>query len=129
MLLYSFIKFRGYKTISQYSFPSSHSTTLTFKFRPARFFPHEIADLTITLDYVTSPDTPAKTEWEWALRYALLLWLSLVCMIPFDLEQFDEEGKIGETASRVEGVGKMFIDKAGLDRESAAILLSRFYMR
>ena len=50
-------------------------------------------------------------------------------MIPFDLEQFDEDGKVGDTALRVEGVGKMFLSKAGLDRESAAILLSRLYMR
>ena len=50
-------------------------------------------------------------------------------MIPFDLEQFDEDGKIGETATRVENVGKMFIDKAGLDRESAAIIRSGVYMR
>lgn len=50
-------------------------------------------------------------------------------MIPFDLEQFDETGKSGETASRVETVGKMFLDKAGLDREGAALLLSKFYVR
>lgn len=50
-------------------------------------------------------------------------------MIPFDLQQFDEVGKEGETASRVEGVGKAFLGKAGLDREGAALLLSKFYMR
>ena len=66
---------------------------------------------------------------QWALRYTLLLWLSLVCMIPFDLEQFDEEGRTGETAAKVETVGKLFLGRAGLDREGAAILLSRYYMR
>ena len=50
-------------------------------------------------------------------------------MIPFDLEQFDEAGKEGETASRVEGVGKAFLVRAGLDREGAALLISKFYMR
>ena len=96
---------------------------------PARFFPHEIADLSVTLDYITAPNTPAQSSWQWALRYTLLLWISLVCMIPFDLDQFDEAGKGGETASRVEDTGKAFLERAGLDREGAAILLSRFYMR
>lgn len=50
-------------------------------------------------------------------------------MIPFDLEQFDEVDQAGETAARVEAVGKSYLDKAGLDREAAAILLSRLYMR
>ena len=95
----------------------------------ARFFPHEIADLTVTLDYFDAPDSPVQHSQQWALRYTLLLWLSLVCMIPFDLEQFDEIGKAGETAARVETTGKAFLDKAGLDREGAALLLSRLYMR
>lgn len=95
----------------------------------ARFFPHEIADLTVTLDYFDAPDSPVQHSHQWALRYTLLLWLSLVCMIPFDLEQFDEIGKAGETAARVETTGKAFLDKAGLDREGAALLLSRLYMR
>ncbi|KAI1789614.1 ARM repeat-containing protein [Ganoderma leucocontextum] len=107
---YLFVKFRGYKTIT-------------------KFFPHEIADLTIALDCMTSPRSPVNHTSRWSLRYILLLWLSLVCMIPFDLEQFDEAGKEGETASRVEGVGKSFLAKAGLDREAAALLLSKFYMR
>ncbi|TFK86795.1 ARM repeat-containing protein [Polyporus arcularius HHB13444] len=109
-LLYFFIKFRGYKTIT-------------------RFFPHEIADLTVTLDYFDAVDSPINMHTQWALRYTLLLWLSLVCMIPFDLEQFDEVGRAGETAARVQAVGKSFLSRAGLDREAAAILLSRFYMR
>lgn len=50
-------------------------------------------------------------------------------MIPFDLEQFDDVGKSGETAARLESVAKTFLDKAGVDRDSAALLLSRLYMR
>lgn len=95
----------------------------------AKFFPHEIADLTIALDCLTSPKSPVSQTLRWSLRYILLLWLSLVCMIPFDLEQFDEVGKEGETATRVETAGKSFLGKAGLDREGAALLLSKFYMR
>ena len=97
---------------------------------PAKFFPHEVADLTIALDCITkAQDIVVKPSSNWAFRYILLLWLSLVCMIPFDLEQFHEVGKEGETAMRVEAVGKSFLNKAGLDREAAALLLSKFYMR
>ncbi|KAI0372156.1 TBCD protein [Pilatotrama ljubarskyi] len=110
LLVYHFIKFRGYKTIT-------------------RFFPHEIADLTVVLDYITAPNSPAQDPTQWPLRYAVLLWLSLVCMIPFDLEQFDEAGHVGETATRIEDIAKSFLGKAGVDREGAAILLSRLYMR
>ncbi|PIL22540.1 hypothetical protein GSI_15229 [Ganoderma sinense ZZ0214-1] len=110
MLPYLFVKFRGYKTIT-------------------KFFPHEIADLTTALDCMTSHKSPIKQTLRWPLRYILLLWLSLVCMIPFDLEQFDEVGKEGQTASKVEGVGKHYLGKAGLDREGSALLLSKFYMR
>ncbi|KAI8978670.1 TBCD protein [Trametes punicea] len=110
LLLYNFIKFRGYKTIT-------------------RFFPHEIDDLGVVLDYISAPHSPVQDFMQWPLRYAVLLWLSLVCMIPFDLEQFDELGHVGETASRIEAVGKSMLGKAGVDREGAAILLSRLYMR
>ncbi|KAI0670789.1 TBCD protein [Trametes maxima] len=109
-LLYHFIKFRGYKTIT-------------------RFFPHEIADLDVVLDYISAPNSPVHDPLQWPLRYSVLLWLSLVCMIPFDLDQFDEVGHSGETASRIETAAKSFIGRAGVDREGAALLLSRLYMR
>lgn len=96
---------------------------------PARFFPHEIADLSVVLDYISATNSPVQEMQQWPLRYAMLLWLSLICMIPFDLEQFDEVGHSGETASRIEAVAKLFLGRAGVDREGAALLLSRLYMR
>ncbi|KZT12037.1 TBCD protein [Laetiporus sulphureus 93-53] len=110
LLLYSYIKFRGYKTI-------------------IRFFPHEIADLTIALEYILSPYSPVQDPAQWPLRYAVLLWLSLICMIPFDLDQFDKLDHLGETAAKIEAVGKSYLGNAGLEREGAAILLSRLYTR
>ncbi|KAI0822273.1 TBCD protein [Trametes gibbosa] len=109
-LVYHFVKFRGYKTIT-------------------RFFPHEIADLSVVLDYVSAPNSPVHAIHQWPLRYSVLLWLSLVCMIPFDLEQFDEVGRSGETASRIEDLAKSFLGRAGVDRDGAALLLSRLYTR
>ena len=66
---------------------------------------------------------------QWALRWVMMLWLSLVAMIPFDLAQFDDESKLGHTARSLESVGKSYLGKAGLERDGAALLLSRLYMR
>jgi hypothetical protein len=93
------------------------------------FFPHEVADLSIALNYMLMPDGPVQESSQWALRYVVLLWLSLVCMIPFDLVQFDETDGVGQTATAIESLAKKFLGKAGLEREGAAILLSRLYMR
>ncbi|KAI0072860.1 TBCD protein [Panus rudis PR-1116 ss-1] len=114
-LLYHYIKFRGYKTIT-------------------RFFPHEIADLSIVLEYMLLPTGFPQDSHLWALRYVMLLWLSLICMLPFDLAQFDEdedEGKRGETktAVKIEQVAMAHLDKAGIERDGAAILLAKLYMR
>jgi len=72
---------------------------------------------------------PSSETYLWSLRYVVLLWLSLVCRIPFDLEQFDEVGQHGRTANMIESIAKEYLDKAGLEREGAAILLARFYTR
>jgi hypothetical protein len=50
-------------------------------------------------------------------------------MIPFDLAQFDEPGNADNTAAAIENLAKQFLGKAGLEREGAAMLLSRLYMR
>jgi hypothetical protein len=94
-----------------------------------RFFPHEIADLSIALDYMQLPNGLVHEMSQWALRYVILLWLYLICMIPFDLAQFDEAENIGATAAAIESIAKAYLGRAGLEREAAVLLLSRLYMR
>lgn len=50
-------------------------------------------------------------------------------MIPFDLAQFDEDDSVGKTAETIESVAKKYLGCAGLERESAALTLSRLYTR
>ena len=126
-LLYQYVKCRGYKTISKS--PVLHVTHQTHRDDLVRFFPHEVADMSILLEYMKKPDGPYQTMPRWSLRYVILLWLSLVCMIPFDLEQFDEPNQAGGTAESVESLAKQGLGNAGLEREGSAIVLSRFYMR
>ena len=50
-------------------------------------------------------------------------------MIPFDLDQFDEINERGGTALAVEGIARRFLGRSGMEREGAALVLSRLYMR
>lgn len=101
----------------------------TYNSNLVRFFPHEIADLDIVLGFLLIPDGPATIQRYWSLRYIMLLWLSLICLLPFDLDQFDEHEDRGRTASNMEAVAKTHLCKAGVERDAASILLSRLYTR
>ncbi len=104
--------------------PYSHAHTLS-----ARFFPHEVADLSIVLDYMSRSEILWRDQYYWTLRYVILLWLSLICMLPFDLSQFDEEDQKGQTASKIEDIANSNLSRAGVEREAAGILLARLYSR
>ena len=135
-LLMSVVLLRFFTTMSSFAViklsvgrdPSTDLCT-TEVIKIARFFPHEIADLSIALNYMSNPDDLVKDPEQWPLRYVMLLWLSLICMLPFDLSQFDERNKPGHTASQIESVAKTYINKAGIERDGAAILLARLYLR
>ena len=96
-----------------------------------RFFPHEIADLAVALEFaqVLNQDRAQNSSILWSTQYVTLLWISLICMIPFDLAQFDEAGREGQTATTIEAIAKRGLTNSGIVRESAAILLSRLYVR
>ncbi len=66
--MYCLTKMRGYKKIVQY-------------------LPHENVDFEPLLALLASQDI--KDVFNWQTRYMLLIWLSIVCMVPFDLHKFD----------------------------------------
>lgn len=118
-LVYAYTKVRGYKTIVHY-------------------FPHEVADLPATLflledlrHSLTSSGTGSSATGCWELRYVCLLWLSLICMIPFDLAKFDRLGQTSTetTASRIASVAQYFITSPGKERDAAAVVLGRLFQR
>ncbi|CAD6928304.1 unnamed protein product [Tilletia caries] len=136
VLIYSYTKIRGDKVIT-------------------RFFPHEVDDLlpvVVSLELLSSADasesTPstlkpvgkgpsaaaAPTAAVWELRYVLLLWLSLVCMIPFDLRQLDQvaqeqDGSVLSVAGRIEKLGRRFLASPGKERDAAAMMMGKLFQR
>jgi hypothetical protein len=67
-MLYTLCKVRGYKTVT-------------------RFFPHEVSDLEQTLALLVWQNPQNHATWE--TRHGLLLWLSMIVLIPFDLTTVD----------------------------------------
>uniref|UniRef100_A0A8D3BVJ2 Tubulin-specific chaperone D n=1 Tax=Scophthalmus maximus TaxID=52904 RepID=A0A8D3BVJ2_SCOMX len=52
-----------------------------------QLFPHEVADLKPVLDLLSRQDPKDSETWE--TRFMLLLWLSMTCLLPFDLSRMD----------------------------------------
>uniref|UniRef100_A0A3B5LYB9 Tubulin-specific chaperone D n=1 Tax=Xiphophorus couchianus TaxID=32473 RepID=A0A3B5LYB9_9TELE len=66
--LYGICKVRGYKVFMQ-------------------LLPHEVSDVHPVLEMISRQDPKDLKTWE--TRYMLLLWLSMTCLIPFDLSRLD----------------------------------------
>ncbi|KAJ2393312.1 hypothetical protein GGI05_002455 [Coemansia sp. RSA 2603] len=120
-LLYTLCKVRGYKVIM-------------------RFFPHGVVDVEPVFGTLWLHSTQlAKSTW--TTRYILLIWLSLLAMIPFDIDSIDSgvsnlpalesmEGSI-ETSLIVRWIelGKFYLHRPACEMEGAAVMLSRLLSR
>ncbi|NXU08025.1 TBCD protein, partial [Pardalotus punctatus] len=112
--LYIITKVRGYK-----------------RFLP--LFPHEVRDLQPVLDMLAKQNPRDPETWE--TRYMLLLWLSMICLIPFDLARFDGnlvsmEGQARQpTMDRILEIAKCYLVVSDKARDAAAVLVSKFIVR
>ncbi|XP_031432213.1 tubulin-specific chaperone D [Clupea harengus] len=112
--LYIISKVRGYKIFMQ-------------------LFPHEVADLQPVLDLLCRQD-PKDTE-TWETRYMLLLWLSMTCLIPFDLSRLDghlssDPAQVREPVmDRILAVAKSYLTVSDKSRDAASVLVSKFVTR
>ncbi|CAJ0628726.1 13375_t:CDS:10 [Entrophospora sp. SA101] len=104
-LLYYTMKIRGYKTI--------------------------VSDLEPTFYFMLLQDPKDYSGWE--TRYVLLIWLSLISMIPFDLKTVDSRTSTGSDkiplVENMIGLSKFYLKATGKERDGAAILLSRLLTR
>ncbi|KAJ2845069.1 hypothetical protein J3B02_004779, partial [Coemansia erecta] len=123
-LLYTLCKVRGYKVVM-------------------RFFPHGVADVESV--FVTLwMHTCQLAKSSWTTRYILLIWLSLLAMIPFDMESIDSGDldlpslddsqalyKVarGTLVDRWAELGKFYLRRPACEMEGAAVMLSRLLSR
>ncbi|XP_031592420.1 tubulin-specific chaperone D isoform X1 [Oreochromis aureus] len=112
--LYIICKVRGYKIFMQ-------------------LFPHEVANVQPVLDLMSRQD-PSDSE-TWETRYMLLLWLSMTCLIPFDLSRLDghlesDGGKAREPImDRILAIAKSYLVVSDSARNAASVLVSKFMTR
>jgi hypothetical protein len=128
LVIYQIVKTRGYKTIGDE--PSCPFEKCIYN-AVVPFFPHQVSDLEIVVTFMERRGKQSvRMGNHWAVPYLMYLWLSLICRLPFDLASFDDAGSTaGLTAQKIEQIGKAGLDGAGISRDSAAFLLSRFYTR
>ncbi|KAI8140356.1 tubulin folding cofactor D C terminal-domain-containing protein [Fennellomyces sp. T-0311] len=106
--LYLVTKTRGYKTV-------------------VKFMSHDVADLEPVFEFLCAMGDPSVP---WETRYICFIWLSLICMIPFDLKRVDSASN-SETSliTRMLDTCKHYLKSTGKERDGAGLLLARLLSR
>ncbi|OQR99031.1 tubulin-specific chaperone D [Achlya hypogyna] len=109
-VIYLLCKVRGYKTI-------------------VKLLSHEVSEFEPVLLLLQSQDRDDCMTWE--IRYVLLLWLSILALVPFDLKTVDSSLSGHETTDTVAIVAniiticKMYLQDSGATQQAAALCLAR----
>lgn len=126
IIIYSLVTVCGYKAV-------------------IKFFPHQVSDLEIAVAVLekchkTTSGTSLRHEstGEMEAKCVILLWLSILVLIPFDLSSVDttmadnndmDGDKLPPLVERVLGFSTDFLSNAGPMRTMAGLLLSRLLTR
>ena len=92
-----------------------------------RLLPHEAKDVHDVLGLLEAEDPKAFKNWE--TRYFLLLWLSVLVLIPFDLARFDSGLNKRPLMIRILDLIKTYLTTNNKCLEAAAFLAARFLTR
>lgn len=95
-----------------------------------RHLPHEVTDFEPVLKLLESQN-PNDSE-TWTTRYILLLWLSIIVIIPFDMSRFDgfvEQSKKQTVMDRILSIIKTYAVVSDKCRDAAAFLSYKFITR
>uniref|UniRef100_A0A7S2WC38 Tubulin-specific chaperone D n=1 Tax=Mucochytrium quahogii TaxID=96639 RepID=A0A7S2WC38_9STRA len=109
--LYTLCKVRGYKAV-------------------VKQLPHEVAELEPTLLMLQCQDSKDHSTWE--TRYSLLLWLSMLVLIPFDLDTVDSNQGTNSKLTLVGSVLELckgYLSDPGPPRGAASLCLARLTTR
>jgi len=91
-----------------------------------RYLPHEVEDLEKVVTVLQEQDCKDNKTWE--TRYILLLWLSIIVLIPFNMSRFDS-GEQAPLSERLLALCKRYLGVRDKCREAAATLVSTFLTR
>lgn len=66
----------------------------------------------------------------WGVPYILVLWLSIIVLVPFDLDTIDSSSSSQEIlVKRIINIGMSYTNHSGKIREGAAVLLAKLATR
>jgi len=87
-----------------------------------------VVDLERTFYYLEQQNATDFATWE--VRYVLLLWLSIIILVPFDLKIIDSSAENQQTlAARMINEAKNYLRDSGKSREAAALFLAKLLTR
>ena len=91
-----------------------------------KFFPHEVCDMEHITELLHFQDTADH----WEVPYILVLWLSIVVLVPFDLTTIDS-GKVSQDilVKRISNIGRSINGNPGKIRDAAAVMLGNLMSR
>ena len=91
-----------------------------------KYLPHEVDDLERVVTLLQDQDPQDNLTWE--SRYILLMWLSMIVLIPFDMTRFDD-GTKAPIMERILGCCKRYLAARDKCRDAAARLVASFLTR
>ncbi|KAI9596740.1 armadillo-type protein [Syncephalis fuscata] len=109
--LYTVTKIRGYKTI-------------------VRFMTHQVEDLEPVFQFLYAQKRKSGNPWK--VYYIMLLWLSLLCTVPFDLKIVDSQMGDNNKSVLVDRYIEEFetyLDSSGKVLDAAAYLIAKLVTR
>ncbi len=123
-LLHMITTVRGYKTLKKF-YPSAPEDV-----EPALYL---LESLKSAADSRSSEYDEGTLESFWEAHCTLLLWLSLLVLIPFDLSTIDSssssDGDAKSIVKKIVDICIVFLENAGLVRDMSAYLLSQLLTR
>uniref|UniRef100_A0A1B6E9Z8 Tubulin-specific chaperone D n=1 Tax=Clastoptera arizonana TaxID=38151 RepID=A0A1B6E9Z8_9HEMI len=93
----------------------------------AQHLPHEVSDLEPTLKLLEEQDEKDPETWE--TRYSLLIWLSIIVMIPFHMSRLDGDSSKATIMSRLVEICKKYLKVTDTCRHAAAFLSAKLLTR
>lgn len=100
-----------------------------------KYFPHEVKDLEPAISYLVKS---RNESWYWESRYIIMLWLTVIILVPFDLKTIDSEHieiynekgeKVQEMVELLLEISKHYLKATTKLKEAAAIFLSKLFTR